>query len=854
MFSDITEALLYLMLAPFVVSEVTNVHRESMEKFVIARCSSDRRCICYNDTNNHSIADCSFKNITHVPLFDKDVRVIYLQHNAIENIHNSSYMCGFPKYLLYLDLSFNRLSNLTGNPFVNLTLLHSLNMSNNNLVYSADMYPPNLFHDLKNLRHIEIQANNPQNIGLTLSYPLAISKLERLESIYLDGVDERGFGTQFRSLTMLKTVSMNGHTGVCALVNILEHFFSNLPQLTNITLSKCSTRNIEKGTFMHLTKLTYLNISHNMRLTFKVLANVSSDLQKTTISVLDITNIHCQFGPGNILFKADLIGLNNTRLKQIYCDDNRLVIAEQGIVQMFPSTLELISLRRNRLSFGCYLLLLYALPMKVILADDQYPERHFTILQNVDCGDWRGPTTGMGSDASCGAFTHLNADSGMLPIPFPKHLQTFTIDNSAQQNVIPAIGFIDTHLKYVSARHNILFSWIGPISGMNRLETIDLSFNFCKFVSKDFFSHFPSLRFLFIGNNPLGGILQDDYEGLIFRHLHQLELLDLPSMQLRELPRLIFHNQIRLHILNLSGNSIENFNVSIQHMRKLRTLDLSDNRISAFGQDITKQIDTIKHVKINLTGNALICSCGNIAFVEWLNINQGKFHNFKSNTCSFGGQNSSFANFHVLLDDLKRSCANHSFLIAVMSACIAASMTIIIGGLVYRYRWKLRYLYYMSKTRSRGYIPVRQNDDQYLYDAFVSYSETESVFVRTNLLEKLETNHQLKLCLHQRDFLPGMAIADNITGAMNQSRKSIFILSRGFLKSKWCNFEYNMARMENLYSRAGEDIVILIMYERVPVTDLSCHMLEQIESESYLEYPDDEEGLVVFWDNLYRAL
>ena len=30
-------------------------------------------------------------------------------------------------------------------------------------------------------------------------------------------------------------------------------------------------------------------------------------------------------------------------------------------------------------------------------------------------------------------------------------------------------------------------------------------------------------------------------------------------------------------------------------------------------------------------------------------------------------------------------------------------------------------------------------------------------------------------------------------------------------------------------------------------------MLAQIESDSYLEYPDNEEGLVVFWDNLYRA-
>ena len=865
LFSDRKAVLLliYIAYTSFVVSEVTTIYGESnctmphnaMDK-QSNLCSSDRRCICYNDTENHTIADCSSKNITYVPLFDKSVSVIYLQHNYIKNIHNTSYMCGFPKQLLYLDLSHNTLCNLSGNPFVNLTQLRNLNMSNNNLSYIEDIYPPALFEDLKNLTHLDIQANNKSLLNLNLSYPLAIAKLERLESLYLDGIDEGGFPTPFRSLKMLKTISMNGNTGVCNLTNIHEHFFINTPQLTNITLSNCSTRSIEKGAFINLNNLTYLNISSNFRLTFKVLANFTSELQNTSIATLDISRLHCDFGTGTMLFKEDLVGLKSTKLKELYSENNRLVNAEQGVIELLPSSLDFVSLRGNRLSFGCYLFSLFQLPIKVFLADNQYPSHMYNHFKNIDCGDWRAPTSQMGRDPACSFFYNRNVKLGNLPFPpfpVPRYLEKISFDNSVLNNEIPPISLTTTRLTYASVKHNYFYSWVGPVGGLGKLETLDLSFNFCKYVSNEFFSYLNNLKSLYIGNNPLGGILNADYKGLIFGNLSKLEHLDLSSMKIKGLPSHILHNQAKLQMLNLSGNEIVNFTLSFSHMRNMRTLDLSDNRILTLSHDTTKQIDNIKHIKINLTDNTLVCSCGYIDFIEWLNINQGKFHNFEANTCSFQGTNTSFTDFNELLTDLKRSCANHTLLIAALTACIAVSIAIIAVGLVYRYRWKLRYLYYMSKSKSRGYIPLGENDDDYIYDAFVSYSETEGAFVRSELLEKLEKNHHLKLCLHQRDFLPGNAIADNITEAINKSRKTIIILSKGYLKSKWCSFEYNMARMESLYSRSGEDLVVVVMFERVPVNDLSSHMLEHIESDSYLEYTTDEQGQVVFWNNLYRS-
>uniref|UniRef100_K1QC90 Toll-like receptor 13 n=1 Tax=Magallana gigas TaxID=29159 RepID=K1QC90_MAGGI len=64
-------------------------------------------------------------------------------------------------------------------------------------------------------------------------------------------------------------------------------------------------------------------------------------------------------------------------------------------------------------------------------------------------------------------------------------------------------------------------------------------------------------------------------------------------------------------------------------------------------------------------------------------------------------------------------------------------------------------------------------------------------------------NKGFKVRIHDRDFIPGVDIAENITIAIHNSRRIILIMTSDFLKSQWCMFELNMARMESLYSREG---------------------------------------------------
>ena len=61
--------------------------------------------------------------------------------------------------------------------------------------------------------------------------------------------------------------------------------------------------------------------------------------------------------------------------------------------------------------------------------------------------------------------------------------------------------------------------------------------------------------------------------------------------------------------------------------------------------------------------------------------------------------------------------------------------------------------------------------DRKRYDAFVAHHhDTEYDFVRLELLPRLEDELGCRLCVGTRDFTPGMAIAENIVEAIDNSR------------------------------------------------------------------------------------
>ncbi|VDI43160.1 toll-like receptor 1 [Mytilus galloprovincialis] len=159
-----------------------------------------------------------------------------------------------------------------------------------------------------------------------------------------------------------------------------------------------------------------------------------------------------------------------------------------------------------------------------------------------------------------------------------------------------------------------------------------------------------------------------------------------------------------------------------------------------------------------------------------------------------------------------------------------------------------------SESISQHDYLLLEDRQNYKFDAFLSYADEERVFVIRDVIKKLEANDNFRLCIHERDFIPGCDIADNIVNAIHHSRKVIFIVTPSFLKSKWCIYELNMAYMEYQVSRQGVDCMIMVIKDKIRERDIPRDMYNIMTDESYLKFPDNEADEVTFWERLIDSL
>nr|KAG5692120.1 hypothetical protein BaRGS_014283 [Batillaria attramentaria] len=115
----------------------------------------------------------------------------------------------------------------------------------------------------------------------------------------------------------------------------------------------------------------------------------------------------------------------------------------------------------------------------------------------------------------------------------------------------------------------------------------------------------------------------------------------------------------------------------------------------------------------------------------------------------------------------------------------------------------------------------RQPED-FQYDLFVCYDSEDSHWVLNHLMPVLEEQMELRLCVHQRDFIPGKNITDNIVDSLAVSKRVLALFSPNFAESQWCQFELEMCLSHVV---DGDDVMVIVLLEDVPTRDMSGAML-----------------------------
>nr|UCK81501.1 Toll-like receptor 2 [Arenicola marina] len=416
---------------------------------------------------------------------------------------------------------------------------------------------------------------------------------------------------------------------------------------------------------------------------------------------------------------------------------------------------------------------------------------------------------------------------------------------------------LESELKYIDFSYNDFGRHINPFNvtftGLTKLVYLNLQGNNMNVTDSKLLRGFYNVETLLLGRNRIS--LDRGDTSQLFQGFTRLRVLDLAYNGIETLPSSVFANLNHLEILNLSGNALVSLDIELGHMTALLELDLRDNAIATLSESLRNALDMTardSNVTLDLSGNILSCSCEQLPFFEWMQTTKTSLRGRNEYYCSHP-VTGRVAILDVDLTELHDHC-HRSYTDVIIASTMAFCGAMLLAGLailVYKKRWRIRFYLYAAR---RGWNRYRSKTiaDQFTYDAFVIYNSEDRAWVHDKLRTELEGMHQLKLCIHYRDFTPGYNIQDQIVNSIDASRKTLVVLSPAFLQSSWCSFEMQMARMKHLLE--GLDVLILVILRDLPVAGVDKTLARLLASKTYLKWEEDRHAQFIFWDQLVRAI
>lgn len=246
---------------------------------------------------------------------------------------------------------------------------------------------------------------------------------------------------------------------------------------------------------------------------------------------------------------------------------------------------------------------------------------------------------------------------------------------------------------------------------------------------------------------------------------------------------------------------------------------------------------------LTLDENPWICDCNTKDFLNFIQTKLVTMPNLFKVTCP--GKNKAISEMTTT-----EFCPfDNTAIISVSIAIALMGLFIGITGLFYyKYQQQIK-VWLFAHQWCLWFVTEEELDREKLYDAFVSYSHKDQDFVVNELVSKLENGPTpFKLCIHYRDWLAGEWIPANIARSVEDSKRTIVVLSPNFLESVWGRMEFRAAHSQALSE--GRARVILILYGDIgPMDNLDSELKAYISMNTYVKWGDPW-----FWDKLKYAL
>ncbi len=618
-------------------------------------------------------------------------------------------------------------------------------------------------------------------------------------SLLVSGVK---LGSEFGKLQKLKTLDFSKGFSCEEIPQNMFKALSNT-SLEDLNMSELNITDIAEDVFSYLHFLKTLRIGNNPDLNKGgKLVKIIDAMEKDSIEHMYLINT------GINEYLTDIIrGLNGTGLKTLVVDFN-FIHDFEPIVSKSLTKLEILSLAYN------FIYLQTDMNLDLVKMPNI---RGFNISWQHSNGFAMSTWHSLARKPSEICLPHT-----ICPLVFPRKLEWIDMSHFGIDliNLFENSVFMtNTSLKFWSLAYSGLQSFKFPVycawfntprQIVPQLETIDLSGNAIGCINSSFFQYcdWSSLNFLSVKGNKLRQSMQKECnnESVYFldflKPLWNLTKLDLSDNVIYAALRAdSFSKQNNMQELYLSGMGLTDWSINISHMHELRFLDISKNELAEMPKSFISDVRAIESIQkqtynqvllqVDISDNKFECTCQSLDFLDFLKSTNITLIKFEAYICTTPN------NEHVHLkyvdkirEELLVSCNPLTWLrIALLLEAVHFILVTIIS-LMRRYRYHIRFYYLGIQAwinKGRG---IKR---EYLFDAFISYCETDKNWVMKRLVPNLEKRQKAKLCVAYRNWIAGRLIMENIRNSLMASRKVVFVISRNFLKSDWCLEEFSMA-------------------------------------------------------------
>ncbi|XP_045182455.1 toll-like receptor 4 [Mercenaria mercenaria] len=395
---------------------------------------------------------------------------------------------------------------------------------------------------------------------------------------------------------------------------------------------------------------------------------------------------------------------------------------------------------------------------------------------------------------------------------------------------------------------------------LNEMNEIDLSYNEIKYFSPMVTKTTKSLEKINLKSNRLFEMEYLPEFNDLLETLNILKYFNIGENKLSHLPQDIFRNNVGLEIIDLADNKLTTIEFNLKHLKMLKLLNIARNRIKFLDGKALANVQLFLKTRasaggnntavIEITENPFICSCESVEFMKLI-ISFVQHHTRKKYLCKMENEET-----EINEDSLYHSNYSCYKTAVILSASVSSFVIIVVSILLTKFilrRKKIKREKYERKLFLKDFQKGVLTE-QYLCQ--ISYSSEDEVcaldIIRTNLNIALSGKCRCKreiICTGDKNFCLGRPIVNEILRCISKSCVVVFVISKSFCGSRWCEMELREA-----YEM---DKPIILIFKETVETSLMPELLFTIFNRMTRAKLVEEEGeysLIPDWESLGESI